>query len=133
MAIVRRLETRPGTKPPYGARPALVLTGMGALPEQGPPATLSAPAASVQAVPACDAGPWRQWVSARDGYVNTLIVPAGDCPACLCGSPLGKRYGWAIHFDEHGRAALVEPGSARFAELSADPAVIVRAALRSKR
>lgn len=53
--------------------------------------------------------------------------------ACLRTSPLAKTYGWALHFDSDGRIALLPMGSERVAELEADPAVTVRAAMKSSR
>lgn len=53
--------------------------------------------------------------------------------ACLRTSPLAKTYGWALHFDSAGRIALVPMGSTRAAELEADPAVTVTAAMKSSR
>lgn len=52
---------------------------------------------------------------------------------CLRTSPLAKTYGWALHFDPDGRIALLPMDSARVAELEADPAVTVRAAMKSSR
>lgn len=52
---------------------------------------------------------------------------------CLRTSPLAKTYGWALHFDSAGRIALLPMGSERVAELEADPAVTVRAAMKSSR
>lgn len=53
--------------------------------------------------------------------------------ACLRSSPLGKKYGWGIHFDSKGRVALVKPDSAAYAKLQKDADVTVHKALRSKR
>lgn len=52
---------------------------------------------------------------------------------CLRTSPLTKTYGWALHFDSNGRIALLPMGSDRVAELEADPAVTVKAAMKSSR
>ncbi|MCD2263079.1 hypothetical protein K3888_10235 [Dietzia aurantiaca] len=52
---------------------------------------------------------------------------------CLRTSPLAKTYGWALHFDSAGRIALLPMGSERVADLEADPAVTVKAAMRSSR
>ncbi|MVZ90729.1 hypothetical protein GQF49_09630 [Microbacter sp. ANSKLAB05] len=52
---------------------------------------------------------------------------------CLRTSPLAKTYGWALHFDSDGRIALLPMDSPRVAELEADPAVTVRAAMKSSR
>jgi hypothetical protein len=55
--------------------------------------------------------------------------------ACMRTSPLPKRYGWGVHYDERGRLALYAMESEeyrRFAEGTVD-GVKVEAALRSKR
>lgn len=53
--------------------------------------------------------------------------------ACLRASPLGKRYGWGTHHDEHGRVALFPRDSAEYAALAADPAIAHTRAMRSSR
>lgn len=53
--------------------------------------------------------------------------------ACLRSSPLGKRYGWAIHFDDEGGAALVKPDTAKFRKLMSDEKTKVLQAMRSSR
>ncbi|MFT3663013.1 MAG: DUF6157 family protein [Gordonia sp. (in: high G+C Gram-positive bacteria)] len=53
--------------------------------------------------------------------------------ACLRASPLGKRYGWGIHYDAEGRIAVVPLGSDRYRELAADPDLRQLKAMRSKR
>lgn len=53
--------------------------------------------------------------------------------ACLRASPLPKKYGWGLHFDEKGRVALCPVESAEYQRLLADPAVTVLKAMRSKR
>jgi hypothetical protein len=52
---------------------------------------------------------------------------------CLRASPLGKRYGWGTHHDEHGRVALVGVGTAEYARLAADATLTQKAAMRSSR
>lgn len=55
--------------------------------------------------------------------------------ACMRTSPLPKRYGWGVHYDERGRLALYAMESEeyrRFADGKVD-GVKVEAALRSKR
>lgn len=39
--------------------------------------------------------------------------------ACLRASDLGKRYGWGIHADDHGRLALYPVGSAEYGSYAA--------------
>ncbi|WP_454162918.1 DUF6157 family protein [Gordonia iterans] len=53
--------------------------------------------------------------------------------ACLRASPLGKRYGWGLHYDDQARVAVVPLGSDRYRELSADPNLKQLKAMRSKR
>ncbi|MEZ5722775.1 MAG: DUF6157 family protein [Paracoccaceae bacterium] len=53
--------------------------------------------------------------------------------ACMRASPLTKRYGWAAHYDAAGKLALVDPGSAAYAALAADPELPTAPAMRSKR
>ncbi|MEC7762190.1 MAG: DUF6157 family protein [Pseudomonadota bacterium] len=52
---------------------------------------------------------------------------------CMRASALTKRYGWAAHYDGEGRLALVDPQSAAFGALSADPDLPRAQAMRSKR
>lgn len=52
---------------------------------------------------------------------------------CLRSSPLGKRYGWGIHYDANSRVALVPLGSDEYQALAADPTVKQLKAMRSKR
>lgn len=52
---------------------------------------------------------------------------------CLRTSPLAKTYGWALHYDSDGKIALLPMDSERVAELEADPAVTVKAAMKSSR
>lgn len=53
--------------------------------------------------------------------------------ACLRSSPLGKRYGWGIHFDADSRIALVPLGSDEYQALATDASVKQLKAMRSKR
>lgn len=52
---------------------------------------------------------------------------------CMRASPLTKRHGWAAHYDPAGKIALVDPASAQFAALIADPDLPKKPAMRSKR
>lgn len=52
---------------------------------------------------------------------------------CLRSSPLGKRYGWGVHHDAHGRVALYAAGSEEYARLAADPSLAHTRAMRSRR
>ena len=72
------------------------------------------------------------------------LPPSADTPekrdeffakprACLRSSPLGKKYGWGIHFDDKGRAAVHPADSPRYRELLADDSVKTVKALRSQR
>ncbi len=56
--------------------------------------------------------------------------------ACLRASPLPKQFGWGIHFDGDGRAALHGVGSARYLHLSSgsvDGPTVVPAMRTSRR
>lgn len=53
--------------------------------------------------------------------------------ACLRSSPLGKRYGWGVHFDAAGRTALYAVDSAEYAALLAGGAPTVLTAFGSRR
>ena len=52
---------------------------------------------------------------------------------CMRTSPLTKPHGWAAHYDADGKLALVDPASADFATLAADPDLATKPAMRSKR
>lgn len=52
---------------------------------------------------------------------------------CFRASPLTKTHGWAIHSDQHGRVALLDPTGAQFAKLAKDPNVSLVKAMRNKR
>ena len=55
--------------------------------------------------------------------------------ACMRASPLPKRYGWGVHYDDRGRLALYAMGSKEYRRFAAGEVknVKVVAALRSKR
>ncbi|SMC66449.1 DUF6157 family protein [Moheibacter sediminis] len=53
--------------------------------------------------------------------------------ACLRASPLGKRYGWGIHFDENGRMALYNLDSPEYQKLKGDISLTHLKAMRNKR
>ncbi|HEX2049172.1 MAG TPA: DUF6157 family protein [Actinomycetota bacterium] len=53
--------------------------------------------------------------------------------ACLRASPLPKRYGWGLLFDDGGRVALCPMESERYRDLVASGEVTVLEALRSTR
>ncbi len=52
---------------------------------------------------------------------------------CMRASPLTKRYGWAAHYDADGHLALIDPDSAAFRTLAANPDLPQKPAMRSKR
>jgi len=52
---------------------------------------------------------------------------------CLRSSPLPKKYGWGVVFDEKGRAALVPMESKEYAKLLTGGRVKILKALRSSR
>lgn len=53
--------------------------------------------------------------------------------ACLRTSPLGKKYGWGIHFDSRGHARLVAVDSEDYQRLSQDESLQQLKAMRSSR
>jgi Family of unknown function (DUF6157) len=53
--------------------------------------------------------------------------------ACLRSSPLPKKYGWGLHFDDEGRVALCPMDSKHYRELVTGHEVHVLKAMRSKR
>jgi len=53
--------------------------------------------------------------------------------ACLRASALGKRYGWGIHFDTEGRAAIYAMESPEYARLASDTSLTHLKAMRSRR
>jgi hypothetical protein len=53
--------------------------------------------------------------------------------ACLRSSPLPKKYGWGLAFDEAGRIALCPVESETYQQLLANDEVTIRKALRSRR
>ncbi|MFA6505086.1 MAG: DUF6157 family protein [Treponemataceae bacterium] len=53
--------------------------------------------------------------------------------ACLRASPLGKKFGWGLHFDAEGRVALVGRETPEYEAFIADQTLEHRAAMRSKR
>ena len=53
--------------------------------------------------------------------------------ACLRASPLPKKYGWGLLFDEHGKIALCPMESAQYKELVRGDRVKVVKAMRSSR
>jgi len=52
---------------------------------------------------------------------------------CLRTSPLAKRYGFGIHYDQEGRMALYGAETDRYQQLMADPAVKKVKAMRAAR
>ncbi len=52
---------------------------------------------------------------------------------CLRSSPLGKRYGWGIHFDGESRVALYARESDDYVRLQSDPALKQLKAMKSAR
>ena len=52
--------------------------------------------------------------------------------ACLRASPLGKTYGWGLHYDAEGRITLHAVGSESYARFAADPGLAQLRAMRSK-
>jgi hypothetical protein len=52
---------------------------------------------------------------------------------CLRSSPLGKRYGWGIHFDEASRVAICGRGTPEYERYRADPSLTHLKAMKSRR
>lgn len=52
---------------------------------------------------------------------------------CLRASDLGKKYGWGIHHDAHGRIAIYGVESPEYAAFLADPDAKIVKAMRSSR
>jgi hypothetical protein len=52
---------------------------------------------------------------------------------CLRSSPLGKTYGWGIHFDEQSRVAIFGRGSPEYERYRADPSLAHLKAMKSRR
>jgi hypothetical protein len=72
----------------------------------------------------------------RNGFHN--INEARDIffskgQACLRASPLGKRYGWGIHYNAEGKVAIYPAGSAEYEQFMKDSTLKHTKAMRSKR
>jgi hypothetical protein len=52
---------------------------------------------------------------------------------CLRSSALSKKYGWGVHFDKDGKAALYSGGSKEYFKMSKSKDVKVVKAMRNKR
>ncbi len=52
---------------------------------------------------------------------------------CFRSSPLTKRYGWGIHYDENGKMALYPAESEDYKRLAADPNLKHTKGMRSKK
>lgn len=52
---------------------------------------------------------------------------------CLRSSPLGKRYGWGVHFDAEGRVAIYAVDSEEYRKFAGDKSLQHVKAMRSKR
>lgn len=81
---------------------------------------------------------------AFETYALLHDIPKADWPkerqkflsqdqACLRVSSLAKRYGWGIHNNAEGKAALVAVDSVRYKKLLGDPDITKVKAFRSKR
>jgi|SRR5690606_35769648 len=53
--------------------------------------------------------------------------------ACLRASPLPKRYGWGIHYNDEGKIAIYPAGSEEYDKLANDESLKRIKAVRSKR
>ena len=81
---------------------------------------------------------------AFETYATRNNIPKADWPAerekflsvgrpCLRTSALGKRYGWGIHNDAHGKVALVPIESPDYKKFATDAKLDHTKAMRSKR
>jgi hypothetical protein len=52
---------------------------------------------------------------------------------CLRASPLTKRYGWGVHYDEEGKIAIYGAESEEYKRLSKDKNLKILKAMRSKK
>jgi Family of unknown function (DUF6157) len=52
---------------------------------------------------------------------------------CLRSSPLGKNYGWGIHYNNESRIAIYAAGSAEYAQYKNDPTLTHLKAMKSSR
>jgi len=77
-------------------------------------------------------------------YTRRKAVKSGDTEkarqsffckeqACLRSSPLGKTYGWGIHFDNQSRIAIYAKGSKEYKKFSSDNALKQLKAFKSAR
>lgn len=53
--------------------------------------------------------------------------------ACFRASPLTKRYGWGVHFDEAGKMAIYSSNSPEYARFSTEAGIKVFKAMKSNR
>jgi hypothetical protein len=74
----------------------------------------------------------RQGIRTSDRSAEREKFFARDQP-CLRSSSLGKRYGWGIHNDDHGRVALFAVDSGAYRDLMDDDRLKHLKALRSRR
>jgi hypothetical protein len=66
--------------------------------------------------------------AARNGIEHTALEAKraeffSKGQACLRSSPLGKTYGWGIHYDGESKVAIYARGSAAYEQLRADPSL----------
>lgn len=53
--------------------------------------------------------------------------------ACFRASPLGKKFGWGVHFNQEGKMAIYGMETTEYRQLTADPAISQYKAMRSSR
>jgi hypothetical protein len=70
--------------------------------------------------------PKNEWPEAREQFFS-------KGQACMRSSPLGKRYGWGIHHDEHSKIAIYPVESSAYVKFTRDKALEHTKAMRSKR
>ena len=70
----------------------------------------------------------------ESGDLDELRVQFFSKPkACFRASPLVKKYGWGIHYDEDGKMAIYEANSKRYQEFLQDDHITILKGMRSKR
>ena len=74
----------------------------------------------------------------RKDLIETEREPAREVffskgQPCLRSSPLGKKYGWGIHFDEHGKMAIYARESEAYQQFLDNTQIVKTKAMRSKK
>ncbi len=69
----------------------------------------------------------------EDGIAEEKQKFFSSSKACFRASPLPKKYGWGVHFDEEGKMALYGYESDDYRSLARNPQLKVVKAMRSKK